>query len=150
MKVNRFGLGDRLALPAQILIDDEEERRGMPGGDMVLAKRALALLLKHYPGHPWSVRVTSYQGILTVRLLIRGYERFTSLFHYFIKLDLVHGDPNLKCVVRAGGELLERWGLARKGIDMAEYMKAKPQFNDITHRSLQRIDAPPPRLIVDG
>lgn len=146
--------GERQGLPTHILIDDEEERLGVIPEDQALANRSAQLLLAHYPGYPWCVRCSSRQGILTVRLLIVGYEQFTSLFQFVMHLKDVHGDPNLRCVVRAGGELLERWGLARRGIDLAAYLAAKPQFNDVKHGSLdnaiRRQAADKPRIVLNG
>lgn len=146
--------GETLGLPTHILVDDEEERLGVIPEDQKLADRSAKLLIAHYPGYPWCVRCSSRQGILTVRLLIVGYEQFTSLFHFVMHLKDVHADPNLRCVVRAGGELLERWGLARRGIDLAEYMAAKPQFNDVKHGSLdnaiRRQATQQPRILLDG
>lgn len=78
--------------------------------DVVLAKNAAELLHKHYEGHLWAVYVNSKKtgGVMVIKnLMVSG------LYGYVLHLTTVYADPTLRCVVKAGGEILERAGLAR-------------------------------------
>lgn len=76
--------------------------------DEILAKRAADLLNKHYPGHLWAVFVNSEEkgGILQIK-------NFNISYRYGYTLHIANLDPELKNVLRAGGELLERAHMKR-------------------------------------
>lgn len=91
------------------------ELKGEPGHavdalDEALAKRAADALNNHYPGHLWAVFVNSEKsgGVMIIK-------NFRVSFRYGMVLHLrnVYGDPQLKSVIRMGGELLERAHLVR-------------------------------------
>lgn len=89
------------------------EFRGEPGHaverqDVVLAKNAADLLEKHYPGYLWAVNVNSEGGVMDVKN-----HRISFKYGFRLMLVDVYQDPQLKCVVRAGGEMLERARLDR-------------------------------------
>jgi len=113
------------------------EFRGEPGHaverqDVVLAKNAADLLEKHYPGYLWAVHVDSEGGVMNVKN-----HRISYKYGFRLMLKDVYQDPGLKCVVRAGGEMLERARLARagdKGVEVThvEGIRAQDQpFNGI-------------------
>lgn len=80
----------------------------MPAGDVILAKDAADLLHRKYPGYLWAVHVNSKGGMLNIfcpNVAVR--------YGYTIRLTEVYADPTLKCVMRAGGEILERAKLPR-------------------------------------
>lgn len=76
--------------------------------DMMLAKRASDLLQKHYPNHLWAVNVDSEGGVMNVFAF-----NISGRYGIRLKLNKVYADPDLKCVMRAGGEILERAGMPR-------------------------------------
>lgn len=76
--------------------------------DILLAKRAAELLNKHYPGHLWAVNVNSEGGVM----IIKNY-RLSFLYGMVLHLRTVYADPGLRCVLRSGGELLERAHMRR-------------------------------------
>ena len=92
---------------------------GVPGhklGDIALAKRALDVLKKHYPGYLWRVGINddSTGGVM----YIMNMDINTALwgnqnYGVVLKLSTVFNDPGLKCVANAGGEILERARLTR-------------------------------------
>jgi len=85
-------------------------------GDIQLAKRAMKVLCDHYPGFIWQVRINDEElgGIMTILNLTINEQIFdNNSWGYVLYLSNVYQDPNLKCVVRAGGEILERAYLAR-------------------------------------
>lgn len=80
--------------------------------DLVLGQRCVAMLVKHFPGRKWAVAVNSKGGVVNV------FDHFTSFkYGYLLKLKDVYTDPGLKCVMRAGGEILERARIARRDKD---------------------------------
>lgn len=88
--------------------------------DFKLAKSLADKLHAHYPGHLWAVFVNSRAtgGVVYIKNLA-----VSSLYGYVLHLNNVLADPTLKCVMRAGGEILERAKFARG--------KAKGEFASI-------------------
>lgn len=78
------------------------------GNDEILAKRAADLLNKHYPGHLWAVNVNSEStgGVMVIK-------NYRISYRYGFTLHLNKLDTELKKVVRAGGEFLERAHMRR-------------------------------------
>ena len=92
-----------------------QELRAEPGhnverADVVLAKNSADLLEQHYPGYLWAVNVNSEGGVMDIKNYRVSYK-----YGYRLFLSEVYQDPTLKCVIRAGGEILERANLARSG-----------------------------------
>jgi len=87
-----------------------EPVEGHPLGDVLLAKRCAEALNRHYPGHLWAVHINdeALGGVLVIRNLAVSFR-----YGYVLKLDRVYNDPNLTCVMRAGGEILERARMSR-------------------------------------
>ncbi len=88
------------------LIDVEDAQ--LNANDMLLAKRMAETLTTHYPGHIWAVNVDSRPtvGIATVMNM-----RLSGKWGFVLHLKDLYTDPDLKSVMRAGGELLERYRL---------------------------------------
>lgn len=72
--------------------------------DEVMAKNIADALHKHYPGHLWAVRIEE-TVVHVFNLALSG--RWGFLLH---KNRI---DPEMKTVMRAGGEILERYRLRR-------------------------------------
>lgn len=94
-----------------LLFDDFDT--GVPPADIALAAACYHKLAEHYPGHNWRVNADHQQGIVAVQLGYFGATRREAPWGYRIKIDRLKGDPGLRAVVRAGGEMLERFGLPR-------------------------------------
>lgn len=88
----------------------------------ILAKNAADLLNKHYPNHLWAVFVDSEGGILVIK-------NFSVSYRYGYVLHIAKLDPELKRVVRAGGEILERARMKRGSWDgqNAQYVEGVAQ-----------------------
>lgn len=100
----------------------------MPAEDVILAKRAADLLNTKYPNHLWGVHVDSRGGVLNVFCPL-----VSTRYGYVILLKDVYADANLKCVMRAGGEILERAALRRgtfKG-ELAQKVEGIKNYNPI-------------------
>jgi len=72
-----------------------------PSGQILL-KNVMSTLHKHYPMHKWLCKVDEDGGVVSIYNL-----RFSGAQGYLLHIGNM--DPNLKCVVNAGGEILERY-----------------------------------------
>lgn len=81
---------------------------GISASGMILVKNVAETLLRHYPGHLWAVNINEEGGVITVMNLA-----LSGNWGFLLKLSTVQNDPDLKSVMRAGGELLERYRLRR-------------------------------------
>lgn len=88
-----------------IKVDGED---GISASGMLLVKRTAETLHRHYPGHLWAVNIDEEGGVITVMNLA-----LSGKWGFLLKLKTVQEDPDLKSVMRAGGELLERYRLRR-------------------------------------
>lgn len=95
------------------LLTDAPEIRA---NDRVLAKNMADTLHKAYPNHLWAVSVDSHGGVASVRNM-----RLSGNWGFMLKLNDVYQDPGLKCVLRAGGEILERYRLSRRQFNQDHY-----------------------------
>lgn len=78
--------------------------------DVMTARKCAEALNRHYPGHLWAVHVDSDGGMVFIRNLL-----ISTVYGYRLHLSRVNGDPDLSCVMRAGGEILERGRMNRGG-----------------------------------
>jgi hypothetical protein len=89
--------------------------------DMELASRMAAVLDNHYPGHAWAVHVDSEQGVANIFNWAVSFR-----YGYRLKLkDLLapgKETANLRPVIMAGGEILERANMVRGAWKEGEYL----------------------------
>jgi hypothetical protein len=118
-----------------------------PWGDYVdqnrrIVKATFEILRLHYPGHPWSIESFAEQrphGFVRISippLLGLNWGYTLPLDHDF------YASP--RPVIRAGGEILERFKIPRSSIDLAAYMSAKsriPLLGNFRARHRQLIPA---------
>ena len=85
---------------------------GFSADDIALCGRVADTLNNHYPGHLWATHLNSDAtgGVLIIRHM-----GLSTRYGYVLHLKSLHNDPDLKRVMRAGGEMLERARLAQKG-----------------------------------
>lgn len=83
--------------------------------DIELCGKVYAELEKHYPGHHWAVGCDHEQGTVAIKLMY-----FVQGFHgepgFLIKISMLNSQGGWAKVMMAGGELLERFGLERRGM----------------------------------
>lgn len=87
--------------------------------DEVIAKEVADLLLRHYPGYLWAVSIDSREtvGMLDIRnLSLSGKWGFR-----FPLKEYLDGLDTRRKVVRAGGEMLERYRMPRRGFSADDY-----------------------------
>ena len=99
---------------------------GLSAPAEVLAKGMADVLHRNYPGHLWGVHVDSNGGIAVVRNLA-----LSGNWGFILKIKDLHTDPTLKSVMRAGGELLERYNLARGKLKQDQIQDLKRDFRGI-------------------
>lgn len=105
------GLDDSISIGSQQL------------NDMLLAKHSADALDRAYPGHLWAVDVNG--GVLNIRNLL-----LSPVMGWRIRVPSVYSASELQTrVLRAGGEILERFGLARGRLNEAQYAGLKTRFD---------------------
>lgn len=92
--------------------------------DHVMARHMADTLHKHYPGHLWAVTCDGRKGIATVRNLALSGE-----WGFVLHLPQIYSASEWdKRVVRAGGEILERYRISRASHDrVADQIAAAPK-----------------------
>lgn len=103
--------------------------------DTALARRVGETLQRHYADHPWMVEVDHAQGVVMISLPIIMPRNRKFILH----TSSLVADPGLRAVVRAGGEILERYNVPRAGFSLDRFLEARAN-NPINKRQ--------PRLIV--
>ena len=95
-----------------------EKVEGHNLADVRLVGDVHEVLNRHYPGYTWVVGLNDegLGGVMSimnmdVNMQILG----NPSWGYVLKLSTVYQDPSLKCVVKAGGAILESAGLSRNG-----------------------------------
>lgn len=85
--------------------------------DVMVAKAITRVLLSQYRGHFWEAYCDSKQGIawITIPLLLGNYKY---IFH-------LSNDITPAMIIRAGGEILERFNIPRTQMDVASFVAAK-------------------------
>ena len=88
--------------------------------DLSLSKACTETLEFHYPGHFWEVMADHAQGIVLVSIPI-----LTKKYKYVVKIRALVSDPSQRAIVRAGGEILERFKIPRSSLDLSAFMAAR-------------------------
>lgn len=70
---------------------------------LILMKGVCKTLNKHYPGYNWDVNIDVRGGVVDIKNLDISYRD-----GYREYLAVVQMDTKLKCIIKAGGEILER------------------------------------------
>lgn len=86
--------------------------------DIALGKKVIEALEKYYPRHNWYVEANHLAGVVTIQLCYPTKANSIRIWNHGMVLHIhrLDGGNTLEKKVRnAGGELLERAGLARKG-----------------------------------
>ena len=90
--------------------------------EQLQAKNIAEHLTKHYPGHLWAVQV--YQGIAIIRnVALSGQDA------YVLHMDKIDNDG--RDVIRAGGEILERFNLGRGHLIENQFRSLKRDYKGV-------------------
>ena len=82
--------------------------------DQAACKRAVGNLFKHYPGHEWLVDIAG--GVMNIRSA-----NLSTNYGFVQRLDEVTPRNFDNKVMQAGGEVLERFGMPAKRMDIQIY-----------------------------
>lgn len=89
--------------------------------EMVIAREMADILHTTYPGHVWAVNVDRSGGVAHVRNLA-----LSGQWGFVLRLpDIYSASEMRREVVRAGGEILERYRLKRGQMDWERYDELK-------------------------
>jgi hypothetical protein len=120
-------VGDRLMKVEARFVRSGEGSDRRAAYDLWVARRAYALLDRAYPGHGWQVIADSAQGYVGIRLPILTGGNWAYLIKW---ADLTPGQ-----VIRAGGELLERYRLPRGRFELGRFLDAREKYSVLLDRS---------------
>jgi len=94
--------------------------------DTAICKAVGEELMQLYPRHRWAVQADTFAGVVNVRLLYSGASGMSNYGYQLHMNTLMSGENTARrAVMRAGGELLERYGLARSGATEESAMLAR-------------------------
>ena len=101
-----------------------DETASSTGNDMIMAKMMADALERHYSGHLWAVSFDSATGLAIIRdLLLSG------THGYILKIPAIYSASSFQAdVIRAGGEILERFKMQRGRLNEAQYVGLKTNF----------------------
>lgn len=99
---------------------DDPRRDPHAQADVTLAHRIGVVLERHYPGHPWLVEANTQQGVAMISIPL-----FMGRNKYILHVSALATDPALRSVVRAGGEILERYRIPRQRFSPADFVSAR-------------------------
>jgi hypothetical protein len=92
--------------------------------DYIMARDMAETLHKHYPGHLWAVTCEGRTGIATIRDLY-----LSGQWGYVLKLPAIYSAAAMaRDVMRAGGEVLERFRMARGRFNENQYQELPTNF----------------------
>lgn len=106
-----------------------DEHGSLKGANDSLCQDVGTALSKFYPGHPWWVQSEIENGI--VRIAIQGFLQWPYILH----VKTLKGDPGRLSVMEAGGHLLERLRMPRKGFSIADWQAANVRHNYLFNRN---------------
>lgn len=74
-------------------------------GTELVCKDIADLLVKHYPGFQWAIQPSEFGGVFNIYCL-----NFSGRYGYRIRMADIVNDAKRREAVRAGGEILKRFG----------------------------------------
>lgn len=91
--------------------------------DALVSGELAEMLVKHYPGHPWAVTADHKNGVIVIKNL-----GFDVRYGYVLKIAEDMGPRIHVEVMRAGGEILERFKVDRGKAREEDYRGKIPQL----------------------
>jgi hypothetical protein len=89
--------------------------------ELALTMAVAETLERHYPAHPWMVKVDMKQGVVQISLPLV----MPKTEVYVLHIDRLKADPNLHAVMRAGGTILEKYNIPRSGFRLDTFLEAR-------------------------
>jgi hypothetical protein len=109
---------------SKLLVGLDDSAMQTCASDMILAKEIADTLHTHYPGHLWAINVDGPNGVANIHDLM-----LSGQWGYRLKLVNMYSASDFKKdVIRAGGEILERFRLSRGRFEESQYSQLKTNF----------------------
>jgi len=96
---------------------------GSEASQQMLVYKCADVLQKKYPPYMWAIQMSPDASVIMIRCL-----DVSSDYGYILHTMTVQNDPDLKCVVTAGGEILER-GYQKRNEKEGTDIKVSPVFD---------------------
>lgn len=91
--------------------------------DIWAARQVMDELERNYPGHSWRVIHDSFQGVCLISIpILMGINRYMAVN---LKTHALDSDR----VMKAGGEILERYGLKRGRFELTPFLEAREKHS---------------------
>lgn len=111
------------------------------GSLVTMVKAGMAALQSAYPGWQWGIQINERGGMVDLFNLT-----LHSIWGYRMRIVDIQCDPTSLVFMRAGGEILERFGMPRHGIDWNRVALMKrdarghgiPILNDLEHAAARK------------
>lgn len=100
-------------------LEDDPSDDPYAQADVLLTSRIAAVIEKHYAGHPWMIEVSHAQRCAFISIPL-----FMGATKWVLHIDKLSTDPGLRAVVRACGEILERYKIPRQSFSPDHFMAA--------------------------
>lgn len=107
---------------AQIIhpdLDDDPTEDPHVQADVALTNRIATVIEQHYAGHPWMIEVSHAQRCAFISIPL-----FMGQTKWVLHIDKLASDPGLRAVVRAAGEILERYRIPRQRFSPDHFLAA--------------------------
>jgi hypothetical protein len=107
----------------------------------ILAKDGMAVLHERFPGWRWAIQINEFGRMMNLFNL-----DLHDTWGYTIRIMEIEHDPSRKIFVKAGTEILERFGMRAAGIDYAALSAMKrdprgrgiPYLTDLDHAAARK------------
>lgn len=105
---------------AEILLTDAPQ---ITANEMLLSKEAAETLYTAYPGYLWGVNIEG--SVVNIRCI-----NLSGMYGYTLHIPAIYSASEWKkSVMRAGGEILERYRQSRRGLNQQDVLQAKRDFS---------------------
>jgi hypothetical protein len=96
--------------------------------DLANAKWMMEVLQRHYPGHLWSTKYDGHHKMAYLSIpFLMGINKYWAV-------NLVQDQLTEGLLMRAGGELLERYGLKRSRFELTPFLEARDKHSALVNR----------------
>lgn len=80
--------------------------------NLAMAQKIGLVLEQHYPGHFFYVEVDARTGVAKINI-----PNVMGSYYYIVHLSTLKSDPGMRSIIKAGGEILERYNMPRSRVD---------------------------------
>ena len=105
------GVYDPVGEPEGTINDPNNFHKGYHSSSIIIAKELGSYLWKTYPGWAWVIQVNEFGHMIE----IMNHHLHPS-YGYRIRMEDIMNDPSRRCIKQGAGEILERFGMARRGL----------------------------------